>query len=73
MIDDKKEKKKEQNRKAVRKYSEKTLAFAVKYYPTDIIEGKRLKKYLEDNGISANGYIKELIKADMDSKEVPYD
>ena len=58
------------NKEAQKRYSEKTMTFAVKYYPTDIIEGKRLKKYLEDNGISANGYIKELIKKDLDSKGI---
>lgn len=61
------------NKEAQKRYSEKTLTFAVKYYPTDIIEGKRLRKYLKDNGISANGYIKELIKMDMDSKGIPYE
>lgn len=67
---DKIEKKKEQNRKAVKKYSEKTMSFAIKYYPTDIKEGQRLKKYLEETGQSANSYIKALIKADMDSKGI---
>lgn len=61
------------NKEAQKRYSEKTLTFAVKYYPTDIIEGKRLRKYLKDNSISANGYIKELIKMDMDSKGIPYE
>lgn len=60
------------NKEAQKRYNEKTMTFAVKYYPTDIIEGKRLKKYLEDNDISANGYIKELIKKDLDSKGIEY-
>lgn len=70
MVDNKKEKIKQQNRKAVKKYSEKTLTFAVKYYPTDIGYGKKLKEYLADTGQSANSYLKELIKADLDSKGV---
>lgn len=70
MIDNKEEKKKEQNRKAVKKYSEKTLTFAVKYYPTDIEYGKKLKEYLADTGKSVNSYLKELIKADLDSKGI---
>lgn len=58
------------NKDAQKRYNEKTLTFAVKYYPTDIVEGKRLKKYLEESGESANGYIKDLIKNDMDSKGI---
>ena len=65
---EKKQKQLEQNRKAVKKYSEKTLTIATKYYPTDIQDGKRLKAYLEQTGQSANSYIKALIKADLDSK-----
>lgn len=70
MVNNKEEKKKEQNRKAVKKYSEKTMTFAIKYYPTDIEYGKKLKEYLADTGQSANSYLKELIKADLDSKGV---
>lgn len=65
---EKKQKQLEQNRKAVKKYSEKTLTIATKYYPTDIQDGKRLKAYLAQTGQSANSYIKALIKADLDSK-----
>ena len=35
-------------------------------------ENERLKQYLERNNISANSYIKGLIKRDLDSKNVPY-
>ena len=59
---------KEQNRKAVKKYREKTVSFAVKYSAVDAVEGKRLKAYLEQTGLSANSYIKGLIKADLDAK-----
>lgn len=59
---------KEQNRKAVKKYREKTVSFAVKYSAVDATEGKRLKAYLDQTGQSANSYIKGLIKADLDSK-----
>lgn len=67
---EKQEKIREQNRKAQKKYSEKTMTFAVKYYPTDIEEGQRLKKYLEESGQSANSYLKSLVKKDMDSKGI---
>lgn len=70
MPENKKEKIKQQNRKAVKKYSEKTMTFAVKYYPTDIEYGKKLKGYLEATGQSANSYLKELIKADLDEKGI---
>lgn len=70
MIDeqDKMDRKKEQNRKAVKKYREKTVSFAVKYSAVDAKEGKLLKAYLEQTGQSANSYIKGLIKADLDDK-----
>lgn len=58
------------NKDAQKKYSEKTMTFAVKYYPTDIKEGQRLKKHLEETGQSANSYLKELIKKDLDKKGI---
>lgn len=58
--------------KAQKKYREKTINLAVKYYPTDIEQGKRLKAYLANTGQSANSYIKALIKADLDSKGIEY-
>lgn len=60
------------NKKAQSKYQLKTVTLAVKYYPTDIADGKRIKQYLADTGQSANSYIKSLIKADLDSKGIPY-
>ena len=35
-------------------------------------ENERLKRYLERNNISANSYIKGLIKRDLDSKGIAY-
>lgn len=67
---EKKERIKEQNRKAVKKYREKTVSFAVKYSAVDAEEGKRLKSYLANTGQSANSYIKELIKRDLDGKGI---
>lgn len=60
------------NKDAQKKYSEKTMMFAVRYYPTDIEEGQRLKKHLEETGQSANSYLKELIKKDLDKKGIDY-
>lgn len=59
-------------KKAYKKYNKKKINFAVVYTPTDAIEGKRLQAYLTQTGQSANSYIKGLIKADLDSKDIPY-
>lgn len=48
----------------------KPLTFAIAYKKLDKSEGERLAAYLEQTGQSANGYIKALIKADLDSKGV---
>lgn len=58
------------SKEAQKRYSKKTMTFAVKYYPTDIEYGKKLKEYLEATEKSANSYLKELIKKDLDSKGV---
>lgn len=61
------------NAKAQAKYRAKSINIAICYRPgTDISDGKRLKQYLADTGQSANSYIKQLIKQDLDSKGVPY-
>lgn len=67
---EKKERIKEQNRKAQKKYREKTVSFAIKYSAVDAEQGKRLKEYLTSTGQSANSYIKELIKRDLDNKGI---
>lgn len=69
---EKQERIKEQNRKAQKKYSEKTINFAIKYTPTDIKEALRLKAYLTSTNQSANSYIKSLVKADLDNKNIQY-
>lgn len=65
---EKKQRQLETNRKAVKKYREKTVSFAVKYSAVDANQGNTLKAYLEQTGQSANSYIKQLIKADLDAK-----
>lgn len=42
------------------------------YIDSEKIEQERLQNYLTDTGQSANSYIKELIKKDMDEKEIEY-
>lgn len=60
------------DRNSDRKYNEKRIPFSIGYTPADINEGKRLKAYLAQTGMSANSYIKGLIKADLDSKGISY-
>lgn len=60
------------NRNAQKKYREKSINISICYRPTDIQDGMRFKSYLALTGQSANAYIKQLIKADLDSKGVPY-
>lgn len=61
----------EAGKRAQKKYNQKSLTFAASYRPgTDLEEGKRLKAYLEQTGQTANSYIKELIKRDLDSKNI---
>ncbi len=59
----------EAEKRAQKKYNEKTITIAASYKPgTDIKEGQRIKAYLEQTGKTANSYIKELIKKDLDNK-----
>ena len=59
----------EAQKKANRTYREKHKPVQLSVqYKTDKIEGQRVKAYLEQSGKSANSYIKELIKNDLDSK-----
>lgn len=58
--------------KSQKTYNQKCIRFAIKYTPNEKKESDRLKEYLEKNGLSANGYIKELIKRDLDGKGIAY-
>lgn len=59
----------EAEKRAQKKYNEKTITVAASYKPgTDINEGQRVKAYLKQTGMSANSYIKSVIKADLDKK-----
>lgn len=42
------------------------------YIDSEKIEQERLQNYLTDTGQSANSYIKELIKCDLDGKGIDY-
>lgn len=60
-------------RKAKKKYNDKCYRFSIKFVPSETEEIKRFKTYLTSTGQSANGYIKDLIKKDLDSKGIPYE
>lgn len=63
----------EAEKRAQKKYNQNTITISASYKPgTDIAEGQRIKSYLAQTGQSANAYIKQLIKSDLDSKNVPY-
>ena len=60
------------NKKADENYRKKIDRMAIKYSIAEQPESERLRTYLAQTGQSANNYIKGLIKADLDSKNVPY-
>ena len=60
------------NKKADENYRKKIDRMAIKYSISEQSESERLRTYLAQTGQSANSYIKGLIKADLDSKNVPY-
>lgn len=63
----------ESQKRANQKQDRLKVQFAVSYRLIDLNEGNRLKKYLETNDLSANSYLKDLIKRDLDSKGITYD
>lgn len=58
--------------KSQKDYNDKCYRFSIKFVPSETEETARFRKYLTDTNQSANSYIKELIKADLDRKEIPY-
>lgn len=60
------------NKKADENYRKKIDRMAIKYGISELNESERLRTYLKESKQSANSYIKGLIKADLDSKNVQY-
>lgn len=54
--------------KSQKKYNEKCYRFSVKFTPSEARDVERFKKYLSENNLSAAGYIKTLIRKDLDEK-----
>lgn len=59
--------------RAINKYNRDSVNLSVSYKRQERNEGLRVKAYLEQTGQSANSYIKELIKNDLDSKGFKYE
>lgn len=59
-----------------KKYEKKRMqsckSYTIKYTPKEINESDRLQGYLNSTGLSANAYLKELVKYDLDNKGVAY-
>ena len=60
------------NKKADRNYNANSKVIGLKYTPNQIAEYNRIKQYCTDNNLTLQGYIKELIKRDLDAKNIPY-
>lgn len=58
------------SKKSQADYKKKIKQFKVQYNLQDNDDGLRFQKYLKETEQSANGYLKELIKKDMDSKGI---
>jgi hypothetical protein len=56
--------------KSQKEYNDKCHIVRIKYTPKESGEYERLNKYLEKENITITAYLKELIKADLDSKGV---
>lgn len=63
----------EAQKEANKRYREKHKPVQITIqYKSDKNEGLRLKQYLSDNNLTANQYVKMLIKADLDTRGIPY-
>lgn len=58
--------------KSQKDYNDKCIVVKLKYTPEEINECMRMKQYTKDNNVPMSVYIKELIKRDLDNKDIPY-
>lgn len=54
---------------AISKYNKKSKTISLKFTENQLSEYDRIINYCRDNGLSYQGYIKALIKKDLDQKE----
>lgn len=62
----------ESQKKYEKKRMQSCKSYTIKYTPKEINESDRLQVYLNSTGLSANAYLKELVKRDLDNKGVAY-
>lgn len=58
------------SKKSQADYKKKIKQFKVQYNLQDNVEGLRLQKYLDNTKQTANSYLKDLIKKDLDEKGI---
>lgn len=54
--------------KAIKKYNQKSKFINLKFTPNNLDEYNRICQYCNDNDLSLQGYVKALIKSDLDAK-----
>ena len=62
----------ESQKKYEKKRMQSCKSYTIKYTPKEINESDRLQRYLNSTGLSANAYLKELVRRDLDSKGIGY-
>lgn len=60
------------NKEAQKKYNGKSNYIQLKFTENQINDYLRIKKYCDDNGLSMQGYIKNVILHDLDEKGIAY-
>lgn len=58
--------------KSQKTYNDKCKIIRIKYSEADMNEYNRVQDYIKSKGITITEYVKGLIKADLDSRNVPY-
>ena len=53
---------------AISKYNKKSKTISLKFTENQLSEYERIVNYCKENNLSYQGYIKELIKKDLDQK-----
>lgn len=53
---------------AIKRYNTKSKYIQLKFTENQLSEYERIIKHCKDNGLSLQGYIKELIKFDLDKR-----
>ena len=56
--------------KAIKKYNANSKYIQLKFTRNQLLEYERIIKYCDNNKLSYQGYIKELIKKDLDEKGI---